>query len=63
MGKWKADFGKSTIAGFQEKIEEVGDGEHKYSFGSDTDTVFMDGKEHPTRYGSLRTMTAEGSDH
>ena len=61
-GTWKINFDKSKITGFQEKIEDLGNHEMKFSFGDDTETYYFDGKEHPTRYGSARTITTESPD-
>lgn len=58
LGKWKIDFGKSKTVGFQAKIEDIGNHEMNFIFGDDTETYHFDGKEHPTRYGSVRTLSS-----
>ncbi len=63
VGRWKVDLTRSTITGFQEKVEDLGNHELKFSFGDDAETYIVDGKEHPTRHGSLRTVTLDGPNH
>ena len=62
QGKWKIDLRRSKITGFREKIEDLGNHEMKFSFGDDSESYYFDGKPHPTRYGSQRTITSEGPD-
>ena len=63
VGKWKINLAKSVITGFPGTIEDVGHGEFKFIFGDDIDLMVMDGKEHPTKYGTERTFTKVGPNH
>ena len=61
VGKWKLNPGKSKMVGTQMKFEDLGGGSYKLTFGDDSEDYLVDGKEHPTRYGSMRTVTPEGA--
>lgn len=63
VGRWKFNLAKSTVTGFQLKIEDAGNGQFTFTFGDDVDTLIIDGQEHPTRYGSRRTITQVGPRH
>jgi hypothetical protein len=60
VGKWKLNPHKSKFTGLQEKIEDLGGNKYKFMFGDDIETLVMDGKEHPTKYGNMWSVTKEG---
>ena len=59
-GKWKLDPKKSKFTGLQEKIENLGGDKYKFAFGDDVETITLDGKEHPTKYGNMWSVTKAG---
>ncbi len=60
VGKWKLNPDKSTLTGLQEKIEDLGGGKFKFTFGDDEETIVMDGKEHAAKYGGMWSVKKEG---
>jgi hypothetical protein len=60
VGKWKFNVSKSKFSGLQEKIEDLGGGKHRFSFGTDVQTVTFDGKDHPAKYGGTWSVTSTG---
>ena len=58
-GKWKLNKDKSKIAGEQMKIEDLGNDKLKFTTGTDTDTVTMDGTDQPIHYGRTMALTKE----
>jgi hypothetical protein len=60
VGKWKLNPDKSTFTGQQEKIEDLGGDKFKFSFGDDTQSIVIDGKEHPSKYGGMWSVKKEG---
>ena len=63
VGKWKANLGKSQTAGSTMKVEATGSNAYKMTFGDQGEDFIADGKEHPTLYGSMRTITLDGANH
>ena len=61
VGNWKLNTDKSKFTGLQEKIEDLGGNEFKFTFGDDMETIVMDGKEHPTKYGYMWSVTPDGT--
>ncbi len=61
VGKWKVNLGKSNFAGSTMKIEAAGADTYRMTFGGQEDTYILDGKEHPTPHGTLRTVTPDGT--
>lgn len=60
VGKWKLNPHKSKFTGLQEKIQDLGGDKYKFMFGDDIETIVLDGKEHPTKYGNMWSVTKEG---
>ena len=60
VGKWKLNPDKSKFSGLQEKIEDLGGDKFKFSFGDDTETIVMDGKEYPAKFGGMWSVKKEG---
>ncbi len=60
VGTWKLNPGKSHFNGLQEKIEDMGGGKYQFAFGDDVQTITMDGKDHPTKYGDMWSVTKTG---
>ena len=61
VGKWKFNPDKSQLNGLPYKIEDGGGGKYKFTFGEDTETLTLDGKEHTTKYGNVWTIKATGT--
>ncbi len=61
VGKWKFNPEKSQLNGLTYKVEDAGNGQYKFVFGDDTETLGFDGKEHMTKYGSSWSITPSGS--
>jgi hypothetical protein len=53
-------MGKSVVTGFSGKIEDLGNHEFKFTIGDNADIIIIDGKEHPTKHGNMRTFTQAG---
>jgi hypothetical protein len=60
VGKWKLNPDKSKYTGLQQKIEDLGGDKFKFTFGDDIETIVMDGKEYPTKYGGMWSVKKEG---
>jgi hypothetical protein len=58
-GKWKLNKDKSKIAGEQFKIDDLGSDKLKFTTGTETDTVTMDGTDQPIQYGLTMALTKE----
>ena len=58
-GKWRLNKDKSKVTGEQMKIEDLGNNKLKFAHGTDTDTVTMDGMDHPIHYGRTMSLTKE----
>lgn len=56
-GKWKLNKNKSKVTGEQMKIEDLGNNKLKFTMGTDTDTITMDGTDQPVHYGSTIALT------
>jgi hypothetical protein len=63
VGKWKLDQEKSQFAGLSYKIEDAGDGKYRFSFGDDSETMAIDGKDHPTKYGNTWAIKKTGENN
>jgi hypothetical protein len=61
VGKWKLNPEKSQFTGLNYKIEDAGDGKYRFSFGDDSETMAVDGKDHPTKYGSTWAISKTGT--
>jgi len=60
VGKWKFNPDKSQLNGLTYKVDEAGPDQYKFSFGDDSETVALDGKDHPTKYGNTWAVTKSG---
>jgi hypothetical protein len=60
VGKWKMNVGKSQFTGLQYKIEDLGGDKYSFAFGDDVETIPLDGKDHPTKYGNTWAITKSG---
>ncbi len=60
VGKWKLNPDKSQFTGLIYKIEDVGGNKYRFAFGDDAETVPLDGKGHPTKYGNTWAITQTG---
>jgi hypothetical protein len=60
VGKWKLNPDKSQFTGLDYKIEDVGDNNYTFSFGDDVETIPLDGKDHPTKYGNTWAISKTG---
>jgi hypothetical protein len=58
-GTWKLDKDKSKVTGEQMKIEDLGNNKLKFTMGTDSDTVTMDGTDQPVHYGRSMSLTKE----
>lgn len=58
-GKWKLDKDKSKVTGLQMKIEDLGNKKLKFTMGTNTDTVKMDGTDQPVHYGRTMAISEE----
>jgi hypothetical protein len=63
VGKWKLNPEKSQFAGLTYKIEDAGEGKHRFSFGDDSETMALDGKDHPTKYGNTWAISKTGENN
>jgi hypothetical protein len=61
VGKWKLNLDKSQFTGIPYKIEDVGGNKYNFAFGDDVETIPLDGKDHPTKYGNTWAITKTGS--
>jgi hypothetical protein len=59
-GKWKLNPDKSQLSGFQYKMEDLGGNKYKFVFGDDVETIPLDGKDYPTKYGNTWAITQTG---
>ena len=59
-GKWKLNPDKSQFTGFNYKIEDIGGGKYSFAFGDDVETLVLDGKDHPTKYGNTWAISKTG---
>ncbi len=60
VGKWKLNPDKSKLTGLQRTIEDLGGDKFKFSFGDDSQTIVMDGKEYPSKFGGMWSVKKEG---
>jgi hypothetical protein len=60
VGKWKLNPEKSQFNGLPYKIEDAGGGQYRFAFGDDVETVPLDGKDHPTKYGNTWAIIQTG---
>jgi hypothetical protein len=60
VGKWKLNPDKSKITGVQRSIEDLGGDKFKFTFGDDTETIAIDGKEYPAKIGGTWSIKKEG---
>jgi hypothetical protein len=60
VGTWKLNPKKSHFTGLREKIEDMGGGKYNFVFGDDVESITMDGKDHPTKYGNMWSVTKTG---
>lgn len=60
VGKWKMNPDKSQFNGLQYKIEKAGDNKYRFAFGDDVETVGVDGKDYPTKYGNTWAISEAG---
>ncbi|MDQ2919142.1 MAG: hypothetical protein M3R10_04610, partial [Verrucomicrobiota bacterium] len=61
VGKWKFTPEKSQLNGLTYKVEDAGNGQYKFVFGDDVETLAFDGKDHMTKYGSSWSITPSGT--
>jgi hypothetical protein len=59
-GKWKLNQEKSKISGEQMKIEDLGDGKYKFTFGEVSDTITADGTDQAIHFGRTMSLSKEG---
>ena len=59
-GKWKLNPDKSQFTGLNYKIEDIGGGKYSFAFGDDVETLVLDGKDHPTKYGITWAFSQTG---
>src|SRR4051794_21414968 len=59
-GKWKLNFAKSKLSGQQMKIEDVGDNKLRFSQGTMSDTIVVDGTDQPLERGGTMALTKMG---
>lgn len=59
-GKWKLNRDKSEFTGLNYKFEDIGGGKYSFAFGDDVETLVLDGKDHPTKYGSTWAFSQTG---
>lgn len=60
VGKWKLNPDKSEFNGLPYKIEDAGNGQYRFIFGDDVETLTLDGKGHVTKYGDTWSIKATG---
>jgi hypothetical protein len=60
VGKWKMNVDKCQFTGLQYKIENLGGDKYSFVFGDDVETVPLDGKDHPTKYGNTWAIAKTG---
>lgn len=60
VGKWKLNPEKSKLTGLKRTIEDAGGGKLKFSFGDDSQTIAIDGKEYPNKFGGTWSVKKEG---
>jgi hypothetical protein len=60
VGKWKLNSDKSQFTGLPYIIEDAGGGRYRFNFGDDVETLPLDGKDHPTKYGNTWAITQTG---
>jgi hypothetical protein len=58
-GKWRLSKEKSKVTGQRLKIEDLGNNKFKFTMGTDTDTVTMDGTDQPIHYGQTMALTKQ----
>jgi hypothetical protein len=59
-GTWKLNKDKSQVVGLREEITDVGNNTYKFKFGDDTQTIVLDGKQHPSKYGGTWSVKQDG---
>ena len=59
VGKWKFNPDKSQLNGLTYKVDQGENGQYKFTFGDDTETLTL-GKEHVTKYGNTWLITQSG---
>jgi hypothetical protein len=60
VGRWKLDLDKSQFTGLTYKIEDLGGDKYSLAFGDDVETVALDGKDYPTKYGNTWAIAKTG---
>lgn len=60
VGKWKLNPEKSKYSGVQHKIEDLGGDKLQFTFGDDVETIAADGKDHPSKWGGMWSITKTG---
>src|SRR2546423_3543176 len=60
VGKWKLNSDKSQFNGLPYIIEDAGGGRYRFTFGDDVETLPLDGKDHPTKYGNTWAIIQTG---
>jgi hypothetical protein len=61
VGKWKLNQEKSQLSGLTYKFDDLGNDKFRFNFGDDTETIALDGKDHPTKYGNTWAITKTGA--
>jgi hypothetical protein len=60
VGKWMFNQSRSKITGAREVIEDLGDNKYKFSYGTDSWILVLDGSDQPSKWGGTRSMKATG---
>src|SRR5438309_1062262 len=61
VGKWKFNPEKSQLNGLTYSVKDAGDGQYAFSFGDDSETLSLDGKEHTTKFGNVMSIEPSGA--
>ncbi len=61
VGKWKLNPEKSQFTGLTYKIDDLGGDKYRFAFGDDSETIPLDGKDHPTKFGNTWAITKTGA--
>lgn len=60
VGKWMFNQSQSKMTGTREVIEDLGDNKYKFSYGTDSWMLVLDGSDQPSKWGGTRSMKATG---
>ena len=61
-GTWKLNAEKSQMTGQREEIKDLGGNKYEFKFGDVTQSIVLDGADHPNKFGGTWAIKPDGTD-